>query len=300
MTGMAGGAPRISVGIPVYNGEPFLHEALSCLSRQDVTDVEFIICDNASTDRTGEIAADFAARDKRFSIMRQSATKPAEENFADVLDAARGKFFCWRAADDLSSDNFLSELAALLERDEGLMLATCRTDNIRGANPAVFRSRHLPVVSGKPGAVWRILTLLHHIRAAAFYGLWRRSDITRMHADVRARFPYLLAQDVLILLGPILQGRVATTNKAIFVQRLKDKDDDAEAPFYAVQGAAEQAKVRSAFLALALEQLRSVEAPPPGKLVLRLATGLYVDRRVFRLWRIRLAQLTGRAARNTG
>ncbi len=305
MSDITGGAPRISVGIPVYNGEPFFSEALACLSRQDVADAEFIICDNASTDRTGEIAAAFAARDSRFRVVTQAATKPAEENFSDVLHQARGEFFCWRAADDLSSDNFLSELVRLLEADPRLALATCQIDNIRGANPTVMRSRPVPVMprtpgntaleAGKHGGLWHAVRLTHAIRAAAFYGLWRREEIMRLHADVRARFPYLIAQDVLVLLGPILQGRVATTNETVFVQRLKDKSGpERVVPFYAIRDPAQQAKVRARFLGLALQEVQALSVPAFDKIILGLAARLYVERRVFRLWRVWLGRLSGK------
>ncbi len=48
--------PRVSVGMPVYNGERYLAEAVDSLLAQTYEDFELIICDNASTDRTGEIA----------------------------------------------------------------------------------------------------------------------------------------------------------------------------------------------------------------------------------------------------
>jgi glycosyltransferase involved in cell wall biosynthesis len=289
--------PRISVGIPVYNGEPFLAEALACLSRQDAADAEFIICDNASTDATAAIAAEYAARDPRFRIITQSATKPGDENFSDVLHQACGEFFCWRAADDLSSDNFLSELARLLDAHPRCMLATCRVDNIRGRDPAIMRSRPLPAGPGLPRPGWHAMALMQSLRAAAIYGLWRRADIVKLHAEARARFPYLVAQDVLILLHPLLQGRVATTNSVTFVQRLKDKSSSMAT--YVINDPAMQAHVRSRFRALALEQWRAVEAPPLRKLAWWLATELYVERRVFRLWRIWLGRIGRRRDRGT-
>lgn len=292
MSGISSDTPRISVGIPVYNGEAFLAEALACLTRQDATDAEFIICDNASTDRTAEIAAEFVARDSRFRIMTQATTKPAEENFSDVLHEARGEFFCWRAADDLSSDNFLTELMRLLEADPRFMLATCRIDNIRGANPAIMRSRPVPAGPIQPGNVWHAVLLSHKIRAAAFYGLWRREDIMRLHSAVRAKFPFLIAQDVLVLLGPIIRARIAITNATVFVQRLKDKSGPERViPFYAIRDPAQQAKVRSTFRALALEEVRALDVPAFNRLILQLATRLYVERRVFRLWRVWLGRI---------
>jgi glycosyltransferase involved in cell wall biosynthesis len=56
---------RVSIGLPVYNGEKFLPEAITSLLAQTFEDFELIISDNASTDRTEEICRTFADQDKR-------------------------------------------------------------------------------------------------------------------------------------------------------------------------------------------------------------------------------------------
>jgi glycosyltransferase involved in cell wall biosynthesis len=55
--------PLVSVGLFVYNGARFIEEALQSILNQTFTDFELIISDNASTDRTGEIAQSYALRD---------------------------------------------------------------------------------------------------------------------------------------------------------------------------------------------------------------------------------------------
>ena len=59
---------------PAYNGGELLRESLECLCTQTAGDFEVILSGNASTDRTGDICADFAARDTRF---RYPAYRPA-------------------------------------------------------------------------------------------------------------------------------------------------------------------------------------------------------------------------------
>ena len=58
-------SPLLSIGLPVYNGERFLAQALDCLLAQTFRDFEIIISDNASTDRTPEICRAYARRDPR-------------------------------------------------------------------------------------------------------------------------------------------------------------------------------------------------------------------------------------------
>jgi glycosyltransferase involved in cell wall biosynthesis len=62
--------PRLSIGLPVYNGEKLIKEALDSLLAQIFEDYELIICDNASTDNTEEICPAYAASDKRLLICK--------------------------------------------------------------------------------------------------------------------------------------------------------------------------------------------------------------------------------------
>src|SRR2546422_787475 len=62
--------PRVSMAVPVYNGERYLGEALDSLLAQTYHDFELIICDNASTDGTGEIARSYASMDERVRYVR--------------------------------------------------------------------------------------------------------------------------------------------------------------------------------------------------------------------------------------
>src|ERR1700736_1527871 len=57
--------PFVSIGMPVYNGENFLRQALSSLLAQDYPRFDLIISDNASDDGTEEICREYQARDSR-------------------------------------------------------------------------------------------------------------------------------------------------------------------------------------------------------------------------------------------
>lgn len=60
--------PRLSVGLPVYNGEQFLGQALDSLLGQTYADFELIISDNASTDGTADICLRYAEQDARDQV----------------------------------------------------------------------------------------------------------------------------------------------------------------------------------------------------------------------------------------
>jgi glycosyltransferase involved in cell wall biosynthesis len=89
--------PAISIGMPVYNGEKYIREALDSLLAQTFTDFELIISDNASTDSTSNICKEYAIRDSRIRYIRQHKNIGAIANFKFLLEQASGDFFMWAA-----------------------------------------------------------------------------------------------------------------------------------------------------------------------------------------------------------
>jgi glycosyltransferase involved in cell wall biosynthesis len=86
-------APQLSIGLPVYNGENFLREALSSILAQDFVEFELVICDNASTDRTEAICRDFCRRDRRVRYFRNPENIGASGNWNRVFELSKGEFF---------------------------------------------------------------------------------------------------------------------------------------------------------------------------------------------------------------
>jgi glycosyltransferase involved in cell wall biosynthesis len=67
---MTAKTPKISIGLPVRNGEEYLEESIDSILAQTFTDFELIISDNASTDRTEAICRAYAAKDRRIRYYR--------------------------------------------------------------------------------------------------------------------------------------------------------------------------------------------------------------------------------------
>jgi len=99
--------PKVSIGMPVYNGEDTLRCVLNSLLGQSFADFELVISDNASTDATESICREYAERDRRISYVRQSKNVEAGANFWFVLGEARGDYFMWAASDDIRSRDFV-------------------------------------------------------------------------------------------------------------------------------------------------------------------------------------------------
>ena len=129
-------APTISVGVPVYNGEQHLAQALDSLLAQTHGDLEIVISDNASTDRTPALCEQYAARDPRVRYIRQSRNIGAPRNWNAVVEAARGSFFKWASANDYANDRYLETCLQALHDDPGTVLAfgrTCLVDEVTGS-----------------------------------------------------------------------------------------------------------------------------------------------------------------------
>src|SRR6185369_14491682 len=97
---MAEGTPRLTIGLPVYNGAKFIRATIDSILSQTFTDFEVIICDNASTDATSQICAEYAARDPRVRHVRNQTNIGPAPNYQKCVDLARGELFKWQAADD--------------------------------------------------------------------------------------------------------------------------------------------------------------------------------------------------------
>lgn len=119
--------PTVSIGLPVYNGEQFLTEAIESVLDQTFEDFELVISDNASTDRTAEICRIYVARDPRIRFFCNARNMGAAFNYARVLQLSTGKYFKWLADDDLCEPTFLARCVETLESRPDAVLAYTKT-----------------------------------------------------------------------------------------------------------------------------------------------------------------------------
>ncbi len=122
--------PRISIGMPVYNGEPYLKEALDSLLAQTFDDFELIISDNASTDGTQETCRAYAAKDKRIRYYRNEKNLGAAWNYNCVFELSTGEYFKWAAHDDVCAPEFLAQCLAVLDCQPAVSLCYTKTKTI--------------------------------------------------------------------------------------------------------------------------------------------------------------------------
>lgn len=112
--------PVVSIGMPVYNGEKYIKEALDSLLTQTFTNFELIISDNSSTDNTQEICQMYATKDSRIKYIRQQKNIGVALNFEFVLNMAQAEYFTWAASDDFWSVNWIEFLYNIASKHQNV------------------------------------------------------------------------------------------------------------------------------------------------------------------------------------
>lgn len=119
--------PRVSIGVPVYNGEAFLEEALRSIAGQTWQDYEVVISDNASTDRSREICLAHAAVDPRISYHRNDVNIGGDRNQNRCFELSVGSYFLGLAHDDRLEPAYVERAVAVLDGEPSVVFCHSRT-----------------------------------------------------------------------------------------------------------------------------------------------------------------------------
>jgi glycosyltransferase involved in cell wall biosynthesis len=195
----------VSIGLPVYNGEKYLREAVESALGQTHSELELIISDNASTDRTAEIAREYAARDQRVRYFRNDYNLGPIANFNRAFRLARGDFFKWLSYDDVCMPELVQRCVAVLEADPKVVAATTRFREI-GADGEPIGEQQYTINLAAPRPYQRVANLMSTPAGhPMLYGVIRADALsrTRLMAPYQGSDRALLAE--LCLLGPIVE-----------------------------------------------------------------------------------------------
>lgn len=210
-------SPRVSIGIPVYNGENYLDDALWSLRRQTMSDLEIIISDNASTDRTEAICREHASADRRIRYVRNPRNLGAAANYNRVAGLARGTYFKWAPHDDTCASTFLERCVDVLDADPSIVVSYSWAEVIdpKGKRLRVDRSA-LPTDHAAPHVRFRSLILAHYKKhpCTPVFGLIRREAL--MKTDL---IPPYVHGDRILLAQLSLRGRFVELPDPLLVRR---------------------------------------------------------------------------------
>jgi glycosyltransferase involved in cell wall biosynthesis len=181
--------PRLSVGLPVYNGEEYLAESLDALLGQSYEDFELIISDNASTDSTEQICRRYLAEDPRIRYIRQPRNIGAAPNHNFVFQQSRGELFKWASHDDLYGRDLLLRCVEALDERPDVVLSHAWQAIIDDTG-AVINPYDYQLATDSSDPVQRFRSLLFASGGDDLYGVIRADVLRRVaphdsyhHAD---------------------------------------------------------------------------------------------------------------------
>ena len=173
-------APRVSIGLPVFNGDNFLSQAIGSILAQSYTDFELIISDNASTDRTEAICREHAAADQRIRYYRAEHNLGAAVNFNRTFELASGEYFKWAAHDDMLAPRYLEACVAALDAHPEAVLCQTLVQQVgeSGELLGTFDTSVMGADSPSPSDRFAAcILMLHH--AIDVYGVIRAEALAR-------------------------------------------------------------------------------------------------------------------------
>ena len=109
--------PLVSVVVPVFNVQNYLRRSISCILNQSVREIELICVDDGSTDDSLNILLEFAAVDKRVSVISQKNMYAGVARNAGI-EMARGEYIMFLDADDTFSPQLIEKTYSLINRDQ--------------------------------------------------------------------------------------------------------------------------------------------------------------------------------------
>ena len=225
----------VSIGMPVYNGECYLEQAIRSVLEQTHPDFELIISDNASTDRTQEICKSFAESDSRVKYFRNDQNIGAAENYNRLFQLSSGEYFRWSNADDLIAPQLIEKTLSVLEARPDAVIAFGRTELIdaEGKSLGDYEDNldiQADAVTVRYSEFYSQVGLTNVI-----YGLMRSSAVANTNLMGNGSLP---ASDISFMAAMILQGKFVGIQERLFFRRMHgaafsaNPDPSAQAHFW--------------------------------------------------------------------
>jgi glycosyltransferase involved in cell wall biosynthesis len=222
---------RVAIGMPVWNGEKYISEAIESILGQTFGDLQLVISDNASTDGTGDICRSYVARDRRVQYIRQDRNIGAAPNHNYVFHYSSGEYFKFAAHDDVLAPEFIEDCVRILDDDETVVLCSPATALINEDGSPVSYVEDKGMVD-TAGRIWPVVpennplltsadpadrfagVLLNMFMALEIFGLIRRAALERT-----ALQPPHLGGDKILLAELAMIGRYYLHARPLFYRR---------------------------------------------------------------------------------
>lgn len=206
-------APPVSVGLPVRNGMPYIIECLNSIREQSFGDFDLLVCDNASTDGTEEVAREAVLADPRIRYLRVESDSGASANFNRCFARTDGGLFTWVASDDRFLPGYLEQTVDHLKAhpDHAMCVPAVKFIDEAGIASGVLCQ---PVNLSSPYVEQRLSSYLDRRSWFMVYGLIRREAL-----ETTGLFLQRFGPDVILIWEMLLRFRIGTLPQTLLEYR---------------------------------------------------------------------------------
>lgn len=213
---------RVSIGMPAYNGEKWIGEAIESIAAQTFTDFELIVSDNASTDATEQICREYVKRDSRVRYFRNAKNIGANPNFNRVFQLSSSEYFKWASANDIVEPEMLAKCVEVLDGEPEIVMCYPRTKIFSDASSAAEKYQdNCHLVSSRPSI--RFIGLLENMKLNNVMNGMIRSEVLKKTKLIENYF----SSDVNLIAEIALYGKIFEIPEYLFLRRLEKESSTA-------------------------------------------------------------------------
>jgi len=243
--------PKVSIGIPVFNGAKTLGKTIEAAINQDYPNIEIIISDNCSTDETQSIAEAFQLKYPQIRYLRQEKNYGMTANFSKVFEHATGEFFMWAAHDDQHDPTFISKCLPLLLSDPEAGLCVPRTQAyFRGEVTWVSQMKTFTTIKSR---VKMYKETLKHFPAVGMYGLYRSSKVAKTQL-----WRNFTGADLVFVQDLVLHGNIVICDEILFSYFERDRWNRLEQDYLNIFGTSKMPWYYSPFFIVFEKQINTI------------------------------------------
>jgi glycosyltransferase involved in cell wall biosynthesis len=211
--------PKVSVALPVYNGEKDFEGALLSILNQDFCDLDIIICDNGSIDSTPDIYKKYAAQDQRIRVSVEDTSSKKCRGFNRGFYLSQSPYFMWAASDDRRDPTFITKCLQVLEQDESIALVYPHTRMVDD-HGNIITVHHDPFDLTSPNPSDRYKQIAGNLGwCNCFYGLYRRSLLAKTQVWDHA----VAGVDALMITNLLFHGKIVQLPEQLFYRNMQQK-----------------------------------------------------------------------------
>jgi glycosyltransferase involved in cell wall biosynthesis len=206
--------PKVTVGLPVYNGEKYLALAIESILSQTMKDFELVIVDNGSSDNTVTICEQFVEKDNRVRFYKNDTNIGASANHNRTLELACGRYFVWGSYDDIRHPQYLERCCAVLDDNHAASACHSLTRYIDADGKETSR-QEVMLDLASPDPVIRFKEMIRMDHKVEMILALMRTDILKM---TKGLAPFS-DSDRVLMAEMCLHGTIAVVPEYLFFRR---------------------------------------------------------------------------------